>query len=658
MRLPKENSRNSSLFIPLLFASIISFIFTFLVFLFTFHYGSPYDLKIELIAIAILAVWLVLLVFSRQGAKDHKKVKLVVICVFFSIAAIYMANMVWNYGYLQADIYKAMAKGKMNADSLFHWTLAQGIQNYGYPTLLISTPSFSNYHFFSHVFMSAISVISKVSIPFVYTYLYPIIFFPIYGFLILAVAQKFRYYFHIDTPISFWDVFILMVFLVGFLPYSWLDSMALWRGSWVLSESFFIGLIVVLFYLYCLLTAYQRGWFQKKWLYMVFLLLLNPLFIVLAYFSKLTLGVLLLAGIAFYFFRTRMRNMKYWVLNGYYALIFLAVWYIPLLINTQVKSIAQIFEFSLFGFMRTYVPFKYWALHIVLLFLFTTFVVWFRYRNETSLKSSIVSKEHTPEEILLVISILGFLPGLILNIAGGSAVYFSYVQMLGATVLLIGYNIPHTVISAVSRKAGNKVLIAILTLCISFTFCYNATSGLTPASHTFSGLLKQRFDNSVSYTPEATSNILAFLKGGHPIAALNEIFAIYFDKNKYVDDPFVQNVQKINEISEGDKNNFYIFADNTAEVWSRYTAENSAFIYFYPANTGIVMIGALYEKSGQVYYGNDTTGFSNTWHSEKNNSRLNLATAIETTRKDGRRYLIYLHKNEMQVIDTQQESRS
>src|SRR6185503_19421922 len=88
-----------------------------------------------------------------------------------------------------------------------------------------------------------------------------------------------------------------------------------------------------------------------------------------------------------------------------------------------------------------------WQQFFPLIHLLWTWVyVWFRVREENirdfaALKTAARSGRIIDVEVLLVIAVLGFLPGEIISIHGGSAVYFSDVQRW-LVLAFIGQRLP------------------------------------------------------------------------------------------------------------------------------------------------------------------------------------------------------------------------
>ena len=160
--------------------------------------STPFDTgkRILVASVAIWIFWLALfLIEQKNGAKiADRKGTLVLKLLFAIIISLFFANSIWFSNHLTLNPLEVILKGRLHVDSLFHATIAESIKNYGYPSVLLNDAGFSHYHFGSHIIMAALSNILKVPVFSVYNFLYPIIFIPLYSYLIISVIVEIRRY--------------------------------------------------------------------------------------------------------------------------------------------------------------------------------------------------------------------------------------------------------------------------------------------------------------------------------------------------------------------------------------------------------------------------------------------------------------------------------
>ena len=110
-------------------------------------------------------------------------------------------------------------------------------------------------------------------------------------------------------------------------------------------------------------------------------------------------------------------------------------------------------------------------------------------------------------------------------------------------------------------------------------------------------------------------------------------------------------INKINKITNGNKKDYYIYIDPSANIWTKFENPDSA-LFFYPAMTGIVCIGELYFKDGQLYLNNETPKIGPYYYKPKvEDAKLTKEDAYNKAKLDGKKALIYIYNNTMSVIN-------
>jgi len=445
--------------------------------------------KIVVISVSIWIIWLALfLMEKRKGAIIAHNKGLFTAKLFFAVViALFFANTVWFSGYLTLNSIGAIVNGELHVDTLFHSAIAESIKNYGYPSILINDASFLHYHFGSHFLMALFSGILNTSVFETYHYIYPVICIPIYAWLMVSVIIEIRKYKNLKTTLSLVDYLLLACFFVGFLPTLILKNIGIWKSSWVVSESYLFSLIFFLLYILLVLKIIQKN----RWKNLAIFLLTLP-FIFICTSMKISVGFLLTAGVMYMNFRKNTRKIESWIANA----IFLAIFLISYKIFSDAGGST---EFQIFSFVRNCVYTRFFyigsVLHYFVLTFFCLVVIGYQLWINRPLKIAFISKKILVEETLAVVCIVGLLPGLLINIGGGSAGYFFGLQELIAVCILLGFNIPSQLqqkLQYQSIKLRNGVIACMILLTV--ILLYN--------SKTVNAFIK------VANTPNCTSSTL------------------------------------------------------------------------------------------------------------------------------------------------------
>lgn len=608
-------------FIPRFAGFLVSAATTISVFLSTVRYETDIQRSTWMFSAAILAFWTVILI-SSSGYKHYKTWEIFAYGVVFSLLSIYLLNTVWNNGYLTNDPIMAIADptNRIHRDSLHHVAIVQGLLNYKVPSLLINSASFYNYHFGSHILFALLSWITDLNPYFSYCFLYPVVFFPLYIYFITSISIRAKLYFSGENRISLADAFFICWFVMPELPLSILYKSAVWKSSWIASESYFIAIVIMLFFLDIALAFEEEKWFSNTIKRGLFHIVLTPAFILIVSLSKISVGFLLTIGIMYFYFRMHTKEGYYWALNTYYGVFFLAVYFIPGMIKSSFSSATHSTYFELFSFYKNYVDRTFIPVHFIVLYFFAgiLFVHCFAQKN---CWVSIKKKEYVPEEILLLICVAGMAPGMIMNIIGGSAGYFLYPQQIIATLLIIARNIPKKMIALLrdKRLILRRVVVLSVIACVSLCLLVNEFH----TSREFAGMMAKSALN-------------------HP------------KMSEYTDNPYMKTIREINDLTNHQKDKFYLYIDASATIWTDSPHQLFALL-FYPALTGVIEIGTLYCEDNVPFCNNGEQYTEILYNPNPNDTKMTLNDALIRCQKDGKKALIYIYDDTMQVLPIEGE---
>lgn len=581
-----------------------------------FATDSIYKSRIIPFAIILLAIWLICLYKSKplnpEFVKDKNQARKNTGFIIISLViSLFFACTIWNKGYLSLAPIARINLGIPNQDTLFHSSIAESFNRSIFPSTLANDEVTLPYHTFSHFLMYLISGIVSVPCFIGYNYIYPIVFIPLYIFVQLYAIISAKECFSSSKELSMMDLLFVVFFNCGMFGNSILSSCGIWKASNIISESFLVGNILVFFF-YAVFMKAVKNREKLNIVYKRFLLFaVIPMSIFLISWSKISLGYLFTISILYYFFRTRLKQMRYWLLNGFYILEF----YICMkLFMTGIGAVTTGIggQFQLLAFGRVYCE-GIWGFlgHYILLSLMGIIFVLFEIKNNKyTLPDFLQGKTIWIEEVVLL-SVAAFAPGLILNIAGGSAAYFSYFTEIPAMILLCGKSYIRNVLDDrkslkddLTQKDKRKYMLSagifIWSICIGF------------------------------------ANSVDILCSGELIPDDNG--AGFYDE-----------LMEIREMAGDSPDKYTIYLEPDAKVTRIFTNPLSQ-IYIYPSLTRIGVINASYVQDGLYYDFHDAPikdyGLTRVQH-----GKLSFDTALERARDLGKEKVIHMMKDAYEVVD-------
>ena len=609
---------------PRLCGFVIAAILVTIVIITSWNSGFEYENRIQIFALAILLAWGVAL-WRAKGWEEYSRKEIGVAVCFLVYLGICLAH-TWDIGYIcNTPIWNISAEIEgIKRDTLYHNAMASSIANYGYPSLLVNSDAFHNYHFGSHYILGMLAKFMYMPTFFVYCYIYPLVFFPLYPCLILSVGRQLRKYLGLAIKGSIWDIVALMVFMTYFiLPEEWMSNVADWKTSWTVSESFLLANIVCLIFFFILLWYANQGIFSKKAPKGFFSWVVIPIFIIIMSLCKISVGAICVTAIIYYLFRSE--GIKYYtvVLSCIYAMSLFVVYYIPSLFYSPVigATASEANSFSFVYFPLHNVVLGCQGVHILIYFM--SALVFFGWQIKegmpTSIREIIKSRRYIIEETLAVICIVGYLPGCMIAIGGGSSFYFSAIQQLYAITLLIGFNIPYKIyIKVAEYYSVGTVFRRRIIIFVFLLICYSPLMNTLVYANTLSHDIKNSFQQ-------------------------------YDQSSK--DKGYWHAINEINKLTAGHKENYYIYVCPSANVWQRFKDQDGA-LFFYPGMTGVVCIGELYQEDGKLYTNDGrekTRGYS--YKPLADEPKLSEQGAVEKARQDGKKAVIFLYEDKMRVQD-------
>ncbi len=635
-------------YLPALTGLIISFVFFCCIFFSLFNYGSPYDTTILVTGFIIVIVWFIFFVCSLKKAKPQLK-ELILSTILLLILSMYLVNIVWYSGYLNLDVYTSINDGAVHTDTMFHATLSRTYLEYGFPTILANGTTPINYHTGSHLLFGIISNILDVNIVFVYYYLYPIIFVPLFFFSLEIAIVKIKGHFKKSTcEIKNVDLFFILLHFIPVLYISNYYDAGIFIGNYFVSESFLIANTLMLFLISLMIIFHDKDYFNNKTVKVIWCGFCIPLFIALIAFVKISTGALILSGIMYIIFRKHIFSIKHWLLNLWYAAVFF-IYYFGLYSGNVGASYGGEPFFKLFAFDYYYIENGNALFHLLYYTLFTVFVILFSMRDIKSVKQLISQPTFAKEESLVVMTLVSFLPGMFFHIYGGSAAYFFMVPIIISLAVFLTYEIPSKIYSKVKNTILPKIAVKILLICICLTFIVNAKIVDTIIT------LNNQIFQSETFSEEQYSVHKSELLSGDIIGGTVGILNLHFQPNKYGNDTIVTNFNYLDNLPLEQKKESAIFVDSTSVLWSNYS-DGDELLFAISGYTGIQTYNAFFfdEDNLSTYHNDERSirygmGYGLSMiprHDEK----LTIDEVKVNAKEEGYKYIYYFSNDTLEEI--------
>lgn len=361
---------------------------------------------------------------------------------------VWTAGVVWGSRYKMPLYWETFAlNANVHHDPIYYASMANMFETYGRVSTGIDGLSVARYHFGSAWLFEKWAHLIGTDVLSFYSLGYPIIVIPVFFAAILLLAIEIRRVLAADSerPLrADWRLWlVLLVATVGIIPTDALDGLAIWNANVLISESYLIAVPVFLLVVGCGIAFWRSdSWraivplasgsdiqptMQQQRSAWLFLVGLPPLSIFVAGLLKLSLMLLLLTTIVYIAIRLRLWNS--WPARAGLAasLIAAALTYPVVAVSAQNGGVAPL------NFMRYEVA-DGWQQFFPLMGLLWTWVyiagrLWEdRITTTRALRLALGAGKLVDAEVVLVIAVVGFLPGELLSIHGGSAFYFSDVQ--------------------------------------------------------------------------------------------------------------------------------------------------------------------------------------------------------------------------------------
>jgi hypothetical protein len=349
-----------------------------------------------------------------------------------------MASVTWGSKILSPLFDVRLYLGQAHVDTLFHASIANMLLTYGMPSTGLDGPQPIPYHFLSHWIFGSLSKLLGCSTLAVYNLAYPIVFLPLLVLAILhfacAVNRNWDAIFaraSARVPLSrsglCWAM--LLIGFLGVLPSTTALGMGIWDNV-LRGESFTLAMTAALLLGAALLDEFRAATTIRDARAArggAFMLAAAGM---LGAIGLLKISVLLVIVPAFGYVFLRAKGYRYpWA----WAAMALLGAVVALVYGTTRGSGGEAISIAPFHFFRVYVnqdlrPFSpivffWWVLLYVGLRLAEE-----RLRTVTDLVDAMRARSLVDVELVLLVALVGALPGTLLSLPSGAANYFSEVH--------------------------------------------------------------------------------------------------------------------------------------------------------------------------------------------------------------------------------------
>jgi hypothetical protein len=346
------------------------------------------------------------------------------------------AGIAWGTRYKTPLFWEQLSdRGNVHHDPLYYVSMANSMRAYGVPSTGLDGVPYTPYHYGSAWLNSQWADLASVDVLSFYSLGPTVVVAPIFFFAFLLLVAEARSAWRLARPQTAsarlleseplaW--LVLVGVTIGFIPSAALDALGIWNRHFLVSESYLTGLAVFL-----LCSALSVDWWasrnERSRSDTVFLLLVVPALLICLGFLKVSLMLLALPAFLWIVSRSGMFRLRLPLLASLLALVVSAITFKLVSVSAQNQGFVPL------AFMRHSADARWWS-YFILAHLFWSWVYCalriYEERAPTlsDLVAAIKQGRLLDAEIVAVVALFGFLPGELIAIHGGSAIYFSDVQ--------------------------------------------------------------------------------------------------------------------------------------------------------------------------------------------------------------------------------------
>ncbi|MDP9176306.1 MAG: hypothetical protein M3O61_01365 [Gemmatimonadota bacterium] len=417
-----------------------------------------------------------------------------------SVFAMWACGVAWSTRYKSPVFWETLEyKADVHHDPLYYVSMANNMRTYSVPSTGLDGVPYTPYHYGSAWLNSQLAYLADIDVLSFYSLGPSVIAIPLFFSAILLLVVEVRKSFQSAVapeapPLrsSYVSWLFLLAATVGVIPSPGLEAMGIWNHHAMISESYVIGLPVFLLVLATTLAYWRRNVSSPRVGDMMFLLVFAPVMIVITGFLKISLMLLLICTGLVLLGLGRLYRDRWLAASAVLCLAASGLTYKLVSVPAQNQGIVPL-PYLRFPGVAT----DWWPYFILVHLFWSWLYIFLRLREENlrdvgAIRRAALEGRITDVVVMATVAVAGFLPGELVHIDGGSAIYFFDVQRWLAIALLMAAAPRWVAQLRSNREPASKrrrslgsirlsqVLIAALILPLSITLILNLVR--TPAT--------------------------------------------------------------------------------------------------------------------------------------------------------------------------------
>ena len=517
----------------------------------------------------------------------------------------FLAGAVWGtaphgVAYLNPLFQEELMLADSSRDTLFHASISNMIVSYQQPSTGLNGIPYLAYHYGSHWIFGQLATLLDINVLDFYQLGFPVIFIPLFLYTLLYFSVMFKSLEQSSRRLlsrDSWFWFILALVIISIFPYVVQVRLGnLWE-RYLLSQSYSVALSAMFILFGIVISVLKRVDVQSRLISaidVIAIIVILPLFVAVIGFLKISVMLLFMCAYGYAFLKLRLYRSP------------------AVVLGFVIASVAALFIFSLVrsspGGHNPFVPLAYIRHYVgflnvhfgLLIYLFWTlsYIVFrlhdLKIKTLLDLRQVFLQNRMMDVELLVVIAAIGALPGLVLDIHGRSAGYFSDVQKWVAAGMLLsavsdmvtrarpfeGLSIRHPWQITI-RQVGYYVLVAFMVL-----------SMLGNYSRQFMSMLTLNIDIRREFSDKEV-RLRTLISKGEVSRFINSLT----DNQKYVEihDKYAMlaALRELGDLPVAEKSDALLYIAKSNSAYWEWLPKCNASPFIAPAITGIAMVDGL-----------------------------------------------------------------
>jgi hypothetical protein len=364
--------------------------------------------------------------------------------VFIAGAAMFATwacGVAWSTRYKNPVFWETVEyRADVHHDPLYYVSMANSMRSYGVPSTALDGVPYTPYHYGSAWLNSQWAYLADRDVLEFYSLGVTVVGIPLFFCAVLLLAVEVRKGPTGKRRLLRDDYVAWLIFLaatIGVIPSSGLDAMGIWNRHAMISESYVAGLPVFLLIISTTMVFWRRRKTSYRFSDILFLFVFAPAMLMVAGILKVSTMLLLLAAALGLVVLGRLYRDKVISFATVLSIAVSAVAYKLVSVAAQNQGIVP------FAYMRYYANPAWWPYFVLVHLFWSWLYIYLRLREEDvktvgDVRQAALQGRITDVVVVAIVAIAGWAAGELIDIHGGSAVYFSDVQRWLSLALLVG----------------------------------------------------------------------------------------------------------------------------------------------------------------------------------------------------------------------------